>query len=83
MSDGNVCPRCKGPRDHGDECQTELARKTVVSVHVLLRGQPLCGFSEKLPMDWPAGHRWVRSLDELPRFWAPLACAGCRAAEAA
>ena len=32
-------------------------------VHILLRGLPLCGFSYKLPVDWPPGHKWV-GLDE-------------------
>ena len=30
------------------------------AVHVLHRGSPLCGFSRKVPGEWPPGHRWVR-----------------------
>ena len=28
-------------------------------VHLLEHGRPLCNFSDKVPRDWPPGHRWV------------------------
>ncbi|MEK7175493.1 MAG: hypothetical protein AAB693_01670 [Patescibacteria group bacterium] len=28
-------------------------------IHVLHAGYAICGFSEKLPVDWPEGHKWV------------------------
>lgn len=31
------------------------------TVHVLLRGWPLCGFSMDVPGKWPHGHSWVRA----------------------
>jgi hypothetical protein len=43
-----------------------------VLVHVLNYGQPLCGFSVKIPADWPPGNKWV-GLDE----WADATCPRC------
>jgi hypothetical protein len=33
------------------------------TVHGLLHGYPLCGFSSKVPRDWPPGHVWVIFMD--------------------
>lgn len=30
-------------------------------VHILVHGQPVCGFSYELPCNWPIGHKWVRA----------------------
>jgi hypothetical protein len=30
-----------------------------MTVHALLMGLPLCGFSRKVPADWPEDHKWV------------------------
>lgn len=27
LGEDDICPRCSGPNDHGDECKTELERK--------------------------------------------------------
>lgn len=39
-----------------------------MTTHLLHHGRPLCGFSEKLPGEWPYGHTWVRwvEFDALP-----------------
>lgn len=29
------------------------------TVHVLLHGLPLCGFTKDVPRDWPDGHVWI------------------------
>jgi hypothetical protein len=29
-----------------------------VTIHLLFHGMPLCGFTTKLPKDWPNGHVW-------------------------
>jgi hypothetical protein len=29
------------------------------TVHRLEEGRPLCGFSDKLPQEWPPGHVWI------------------------
>ena len=42
-------------------------------IHVLHQGFPLCGFSTKLPREWPKGHSWVRAND--PRLKPD--CSGC------
>ena len=44
-------------------------------VHILHHGFALCRFSDKLPGDWPEGHRWV-GADEA----AYATCGGCIAA---
>lgn len=43
-------------------------------VHVLHHGRVLCGFSDKVPGEWPPGHRWISIIDE----WAHLNCEECR-----
>jgi hypothetical protein len=43
-------------------------------VHVLREGYPLCGFSSKAPVDWPAGHKWIGPPDV--KF---ATCGGCLA----
>ena len=30
-----------------------------MTVHVLHGGLPLCRFTNKVPRDWPEGHRWM------------------------
>jgi hypothetical protein len=30
------------------------------TVHILHHGWPLCGFSTRVPREWPEDHRWVR-----------------------
>jgi hypothetical protein len=41
-----------------------MQAKSVV-VHVLWKGQALCGFSKEAPKDWPSGHKWTRPSDVL------------------
>lgn len=36
----------------------------VPAVHILRYGLPLCGFSGKMPVDWPEGHKWVGEDEE-------------------
>lgn len=42
------------------------------TIHVLVEGLPLCGFSRAVPRDWPAGHQWVRLTER-----ASATCPGC------
>lgn len=41
------------------------------TVHILRHGLPLCGFTTRVPGDWPAGNTWVPVDDEL------VSCPGC------
>lgn len=39
--------------------------KTVgLAVHILRYGFALCKFSDRVPMYWPEGHRWVGTPEE-------------------
>jgi len=42
-------------------------------VHLLVRGNALCGFSRMRPEDWPDGHLWVRRKQS-----HIVTCAGCQ-----
>lgn len=33
-------------------------------IHILHQGFPLCGFSLKFPVRWPAGHLWIGIDDQ-------------------
>ena len=46
-----------------------------ITVHVLLAGLPLCGFSDALPRDWPGGHAWVHGGEDEIEM---VTCALCR-----
>lgn len=37
-----------------------------MTLHVLHEGLPLCGFTRKVPRDWPEGHVWVPKSRWLP-----------------
>ena len=53
-----------------------VPRVTVsVTTHGLVAGWPLCGFTSKVPRDWPSGHNWV-PVSDLER----ITCPGCREA---
>lgn len=41
-------------------------------VHILRHGQPLCGFSSEVPVNWPDGHFFTRKKDK-------ATCPGCKA----
>jgi len=43
-------------------------------IHALHQGLPLCGFSARVPAEWPQGHQWVHLKD-----WQAATCAACRA----
>jgi hypothetical protein len=43
-------------------------------VHALWHGRPLCGFSDRVPRDWPAGHIWT-GKDDVNN----ISCPGCKA----
>ncbi len=34
-----------------------------LTVHALLEGRPLCGFSNEIPALWPSGHIWTEPSD--------------------
>lgn len=37
-----------------------------VTIHVVVRGKALCGFTRYMPAEWPEGHIWVAvELSEL------------------
>ena len=40
-------------------------------IHKLVGGLPLCGFSTKLPKDWPPGHTWSSKDTD-------VTCPGCK-----
>lgn len=42
-------------------------------VHILIAGFPICGFSDKVPAEWPAGHKWVGVEDR-----DQATCPSCR-----
>ncbi len=44
------------------------------TVHALLYGQPLCGFSDTVPANWPEGHVWTYVADI-----KNITCASCKA----
>jgi len=35
------------------------------TVHLLHHGLPRCGFSKDIPKNWPNGHKWVPSEEDL------------------
>jgi len=72
---------CRGVlgAEHGNPSDVERALLNAIesltppAVHILDAGVPLCGFSDKVPGEWPAGHKWVR------RDEAGATCPRCRA----
>lgn len=44
-----------------------------VTIHILLAGQPFCGFSSEVPGKWPLGHQWVG-----PEGADKSNCLGCK-----
>lgn len=47
-----------------------------MTVHILLAGRPLCGFSSMVPKDWPDGHFFI-SYGE---YEGDATCAECKQA---
>lgn len=43
------------------------------TVHALLHGQPLCGFSTDVPASWPHSHVWT-DVSDLKN----INCSGCK-----
>ena len=39
-------------------------------IHAMYSGYPLCGFSDELPRDWPAGHGFV-SYSQIVKITCP------------
>lgn len=66
-------PRHGRPVDLDERCGVWMRRDSQPAVHILRQGQPVCGFTFSLPVDWPEGHRWV-GVDE----FALVTCAGCK-----
>jgi hypothetical protein len=56
-------------------CNWILGEFNPVRVHILRRGFPVCGFTDKPPAEWPGGDRWVGDDDQ-----AAVTCTGCRSA---
>jgi len=50
----------------------EQAGKSGVTIHILHEGRALCGFTNKLPGDWPQDQLWVSSREN-----NVANCAGC------
>ena len=49
-----------------------------MTVHILLAGRPLCGFSSELPKDWPNDHRFVSHGE----YEGDATCSECKVASA-
>jgi hypothetical protein len=48
------------------------------TVHLLRHGLPLCGFSTKVPGEWPPNHVWVGAFAEMVGLKEPqVPCEGC------
>ncbi len=45
-------------------------------IHILYRGLPLCLFSDKVPSDWPHGHKWISYED--PKVEEDADCDECK-----
>lgn len=58
--------------------KVEPRRPELMRIHFLHFGQPLCGFSNEVPRDWPPGHCWA-GLDDNEAKANPLACQACLA----
>jgi hypothetical protein len=43
------------------------------TVHALQGGQPLCGFSQDIPANWPSSHAWTE-VDDLEN----INCCACK-----
>lgn len=48
-------------------------------VHVLYAGQPMCGFTTKVPGNWPEGHKWIGRSDAAS-IMTNVNCTSCKAA---
>ena len=71
------------PETHG--VRQERSSETVVAVHALRAGIPLCQFTTASPVEWPGGHVWVAcgTLAQVPLTLRAQRCQGCLDAEAA
>ncbi len=36
----------------------------IIAVHILFEGQPLCGFNDSMPCNWPENHFFVGVYDQ-------------------
>lgn len=46
-------------------------------VHILKEGLPLCGFSRRIPRDWPKGHAWIEEPDDEDPYTGEDRCREC------
>lgn len=64
----------EGVRAALDRMAESLGAPTV-TVHMLVAGLPLCGFSTAQPRDWPENHKWCHTIAEfLTNVRAPEKC---------
>lgn len=43
-------------------------------IHVLYMGMAICGFSPKLPHEWPAKHKWIYLYNPMAENATCVAC---------
>lgn len=48
-------------------------------VHILMHGNPLCGFTKEVPRDWPEGHSFL-TIHEAMIQLEKITCSHCRLA---